>query len=1150
MINHLVLKRPRFKIAVLFVFGFALVASMLFTNARPAMALNASGTGQTGINGTSTSSASNNSGTGGSIGQATSSGDYVTVPNDKATAKGNSGSDSIQNPNYGYYKGKTVYYQLDIVGDKDLNDSSIWGNFTNHITFHFLSQGVNDGIYYAIFETFCQLPFSLDKLLTYIMLQILNFAYSYDVVNQLIGAIKSSVVNMTGIKSGKFSSKGLFGGFMSLLTAVTVIYTIYLFVVRRATISAFNGILKTVIVLTVSLGFFSNYSTILTGLNTMSTQASAMVLSQNVGVQTDGHGHLQKTTALQKMDDELFDMFVFRPWLQLEFGTSNFQFITSKRAWSLISKDPSSDARHTAIINDVKNHNNQYLTNSTVAYRAGLMLVILILDGFDSLPIYFLSFALVICQFWFLIIAMVAPYALLWSAFPGQFRVMKRYLLELILPLAVKMLISISGLMLFGMIDAVTKVANVNQASMSGIIYTALIETTLLITAFLLRRRIMGIFAAGSGFVNDLRNSASGLAAGAGMLGGAVLGSGFGGYKGYLQGAKKGAKFGQFGVLAGAVTGGFKGAGKGAADGAAKGYNLAGLATGDQTARSAATNVAITDALLKRHRPSLKGNEGNGDKDKKKKDLTNKAKIAGLAAAAVATGGASAAAVGGAEAAGAAGATGAGAAEAGAATSAGVEGASVAETGASAGKFASLNKNVLPDVESEQVLGSKQSGNSNSAMPRLNIDNQATSNEGTMPRVNDPSGQIPVQSEKAKSMPHLTEYSGSQPNSAKKPALQQGTGTNISKPLVGNGADNEPLNGKRLYADGIGNKPMQGMSLGDNDGSSATPMGKVPLDGSRPLYSNGLDNQAMQAKSMEAASLQKPSAQGNPVSSQPMNGSPLKPNSGKGTMLDGSRPFQTNGLGGAPLKGTSLKDNPVQANPMSGDKLRTNPLQGNPTNGTPLDGSRPLYSSSLGGSPLQGSPINSAPSKAAPLTGQPLKSSSLTGNPLNNSPLNGNSIQGTPLNGGKMTQSSPLTGTPVQGTPLRGNSLDNSSPIRSNPVKGQPLQGNPMVGSPFSSNPMQSSSLNGTPLREAAPLSEGSSPIQRSSAYGSPMHGQPLQGGQPMRNTPQNSNPMRHVPMQNAPIQGNPIPTKPIYSPPIPTKPIEGDPWNGGDNDL
>lgn len=466
--------------------------------------------------------------------------------------------DPMMDANHGPYSDEEIYYQLDLVDDGEWKeDDKAWWDLSRIV------DGFEDGMLsmlYYVFQMGLDLAFSFNILMTNVMLSILELAYEIDIINALIDKVSATIVGITGISGGSVSTGvGLFGGFLGLISLIVALYTLYQFIVKRATLEAFSGLLKSIIAVSIALLFFSQYSTIIKGANSISTELSAFILSGDVSDLMDAsqnaNGDINTQSALEKMNDNLFTTFVHNPYLLMQYGTTDEDSIGQGRVQALLQAQPNSDQRQELVLEEIKQEENYMMTYGKIMQRYNYAGVMVLGNAVSSIPVYLLSLSLILFQFWFLIMALVAPFALLWSALPGQFGVLKRYGFELFLPLVLKACISLGALLIFGLSEVVLNLTSITQGSTKGYILAIVLQTMLFISLFLLRKRIGGIFTKGSeqlAAVREQLNSAfvnpvkKGVQTGTAITGAAIAGAATGFNPAMmLQGANIGKTAGQ-----------------------------------------------------------------------------------------------------------------------------------------------------------------------------------------------------------------------------------------------------------------------------------------------------------------------------------------------------------------------------------------------------------------------------------------------------------------------------------------------------------------------------------------------------------------------------------------------------------------------------
>lgn len=484
--------------------------------------------------------------------------------------------DPMYGSSYGVYKGDKVQYTLDIANPGELEEKGFFSNAWDFISLQVVDDKISETLHYSIFFV-VDMSFKLNVFMTNVMLAILNFAYNTNIINVLIENTEETIRSLTGISGTRFGNTGLFGGFLGFIALLTALFTLYQFIVKKASISAFSSILRSIFALTLALLFFSNYADVLKGAHSVSTDLSAALLSGSININVnETSGVIENTTVREKMNDNIFTMFVHRPYLMLQYGTTIEENIGSDRVEELLTTKKGEE-RTNIIIKEVMEKGNETLTYAGVVNRLVFAWVMTITNMVSSSPIYLLALFLIVFQFWFLVIALIAPFVFLWSALPNQFGVLKRYFFEMSIPLLLKMGLSVIALVIFGITDILYNIDTLGGGT-QGYIITTLLQSLILFTLFLLRKRIFNVFSMGSRELNIMRDQMNST---------------------FIDPTKKGVSntLTTGGALVGAVAAGPQGAMLGANIGGSLGNAVTGESDLSEMTRGAAINMMVLDRM-------------------------------------------------------------------------------------------------------------------------------------------------------------------------------------------------------------------------------------------------------------------------------------------------------------------------------------------------------------------------------------------------------------------------------------------------------------------------------------------------------------------------------------------------------------------------
>ena len=494
------------------------------------------------------------------------------------------------------------YYYLDMVSERDANkvkSDSTWEDIKDSLFGWADVKGNFMDNYNLTLNSVANLYFRFNVFMTSSMITVLDFAFSVDVISDLIDSLEKSVADMTGISSGKFTGGGLFGGMLYIIAVLAVIYMLYAFIVKRAFIESFGTLVKTIVALCAALLLLSNYSTFVKTTQSLSNSMTAYVMGMSNWGSSSSNGYLKEAPKLTDakvntdVRDSLWAMFVDRPYLYMQYGTHDLDEIQGgkQRVMNILGKKPGEERNEAVLNTEIKKYNNDLMVSSSVLDRLAFAPFYLLINGVVSLPIFGLALMLIVLQFWFIVIAAIAPFALLIGAIPGFFGVLKRYSIELVIPLALKVFFAFFTIVLLVMSQALYAIDIAKRIGGNTVIdylFVAVFQFVLFLTIFLLRKRIMGIFSSGSQVIAGLREASGPLNP--------------------ITHVKKGVQ--TTATIAGTAVGAYVGGAAGAAIGANIGSSMGRAVTGE----AGVQEVASATASAARYKQLSKLGEGFNSK--------------------------------------------------------------------------------------------------------------------------------------------------------------------------------------------------------------------------------------------------------------------------------------------------------------------------------------------------------------------------------------------------------------------------------------------------------------------------------------------------------------------------------------------------------
>ncbi|SEP33317.1 CD3337/EF1877 family mobilome membrane protein [Paenibacillus sp. OK076] len=403
--------------------------------------------------------------------------------------------------------GSPAYYQIDVTsktGDEDEEEGNVFTKAFSTVGSWISGDAVKDSImaqFYEAMNFMVNILFKMNLYMTNAMLTVLDYAFDFDVVNTLIERIEGVMQSITGISSLGFSGLGLYGKLIGIIGISVGLLFAYQYFFKHAQIEAVGNLVKTFVILVATLLFFSNYATVLKGANSLTTEASSIIMGAGSGLSQDG-----TTGARQSMGNNMWDLFVHRPYLYMQYGTDKESEVGESRVDELLSLPPGQSRQDYVEKREVGDSGNGMMTYVQVPERLVFTGLYTVVNGITSIPIFALALLIIVLQFWFLTVAALAPFYMLIAAFPAGGGVFRRYTEELALPLILKLGVSFIALIVFTMSGIVYEQGNSDSI---GYIAVAIIEFVILVLIFLLRNRLIKILFAGNQAARQLALEAS-----------------------------------------------------------------------------------------------------------------------------------------------------------------------------------------------------------------------------------------------------------------------------------------------------------------------------------------------------------------------------------------------------------------------------------------------------------------------------------------------------------------------------------------------------------------------------------------------------------------------------------------------------------------
>ncbi|CRH64680.1 Uncharacterised protein [Chlamydia trachomatis] len=184
-----------------------------------------------------------------------------------------------------------------------------------------------------------------------------------------------------------------------------------------------SGILGTLIILTLGLGFFTNADKILKGFNDGVSEVQNDVLS--FSLTTTSPGNYDESEGMASMRNQIFNLMVKNPYLLLNFGTPDQEKIEKKwdkkgsRVDAILKTNIYSEKRKDAIDYEIKELKNGNMKPESLNDRFVILVFVLIANCILGTILLLLACSMIFYQVLILIFAVFTPVAFLIGLIPA-----------------------------------------------------------------------------------------------------------------------------------------------------------------------------------------------------------------------------------------------------------------------------------------------------------------------------------------------------------------------------------------------------------------------------------------------------------------------------------------------------------------------------------------------------------------------------------------------------------------------------------------------------------------------------------------------------------------------------------------------------------
>ncbi|MFC3886247.1 CD3337/EF1877 family mobilome membrane protein [Bacillus songklensis] len=314
------------------------------------------------------------------------------------------------------------------------------------------ADGAGKQIYIALMEV-VNAVWSLNVLLGNFTMKIVQEAFELDFISGVVNKIGAAIQNIAGFGPSGFMGNGLWPLLVTFVIAIVGAWATYVGMVKRESSRAWGGLISAFVIFVFSLGFFSNASTVLKGINDWSSDLQSDVLAVSASI-VNPDATYTKEEGIASIRNQMFDLMVKKPYMLMQYGTTE---VEESRVNNLLSIDPIIDAeeRQNQAQSEVEEEKNSMMSIDGITQRAAFVPLLFIGNAIIGIFLLLVSGSIILYQMIFLVLVLFAPVPLLmalvprWkqTAFDWAMKVVHAQLMKIAIALLLTILFGISAIL-------------------------------------------------------------------------------------------------------------------------------------------------------------------------------------------------------------------------------------------------------------------------------------------------------------------------------------------------------------------------------------------------------------------------------------------------------------------------------------------------------------------------------------------------------------------------------------------------------------------------------------------------------------------------------------------------------------------------------
>ncbi len=268
---------------------------------------------------------------------------------------------------------------------------------------------------------------------------IVQQTYSLDFIGDMADDIGKNIQILAGMNTGskKFNTDGFYTWLLLFIVLIVGGYMAYAGLIKRKTTEAVSAAVNMLVIFLLTAAFIAYAPQYIKNINDFSADLSNGVLELGAKLVMPGNDEMG-VKATDKIRNNLFAIQVYKPWLLLQFGTTDETAIESERIAagvdgdrikSILSVSPVTnfgEDRQTAVKTDIETYKNVNMTVTNVTGRFGKVLLVFFLNLIISIFVVIMCGLVIFTQLLFIIFALYLPLNFILSMLPTYNGLLKK----------------------------------------------------------------------------------------------------------------------------------------------------------------------------------------------------------------------------------------------------------------------------------------------------------------------------------------------------------------------------------------------------------------------------------------------------------------------------------------------------------------------------------------------------------------------------------------------------------------------------------------------------------------------------------------------------------------------------------------------------